>query len=284
MAKAASKPVPKDPVEAEMLVAHEKYGIKYVAKVERLPSELIGTIVEFIDAAGFVASGTVIAADDAKQRVEIAETTYKGRPTGIHSDIPTQDLLGVFAHRNKPAAGLVKVVVPKVAKPGKSREEGKVLEDPRSWSEKGAAYKGGDTISFYGDKLGFITPGTVAEASEDQSRYQVQVGKTVHDVSAPDITCGPFRDSDDFCRFKFLVNELLGKLPTEKVEQIAKSEDFKHFEDAMLDGKDFKSRKDFVKTVDEWLGELPDAVIKEFAKSPDYNIYSKVAARYAGGA
>ena len=90
------------------------------------------------------------------------------------------------------------------------------------------------------------------------------------------------KNVDDFPEFVAVVDELLGKMPDEAVEEFVKSKDFEIYKQVGSDpgsvSEDMKVQ--FFKLVDKKLGQMPEDEIEAFVNSKNFSIYQEAGVKY----
>ena len=88
--------------------------------------------------------------------------------------------------------------------------------------------------------------------------------------------------TDQFNEFFTVVNDLLGSMPDEFVNNFIESDDFALFQSVGNDPteSDEEVRKEFFLMINRVLGDLPDDKINEFVESPGFTIFQSMGAIY----
>lgn len=89
-------------------------------------------------------------------------------------------------------------------------------------------------------------------------------------------------DSDEFSEFFNVVNNLLGNMDDEFVNEFIQSDSFALFEKVGSDPEsiDDEGRGNFFNMINDVLGNLPDDKVNEFINSPDFSIFTKMGELY----
>ena len=87
---------------------------------------------------------------------------------------------------------------------------------------------------------------------------------------------------DDFPEFVAVVDELLGKMPDEAVEEFVKSKDFEIYKQVGSDPNSVSDnmKVEFFKLVDKKLGQMPEDEIEAFVNSENFSIYQEAGVKY----
>ena len=88
--------------------------------------------------------------------------------------------------------------------------------------------------------------------------------------------------TDQFNDFFTVVNDLLGSMPDDFVNNFIESDDFALFQSVGSDPteSDEEVRKEFFLMINRVLGDLPDDKINEFVESPGFTIFQSMGAIY----
>lgn len=88
--------------------------------------------------------------------------------------------------------------------------------------------------------------------------------------------------TDQFNDFFTVVNDLLGSMPDDFVNNFIESDDFALFQSVGSDPTDSNEevRKEFFLMINRVLGDLPDDKINEFVESPGFTIFQSMGAIY----
>ncbi len=88
--------------------------------------------------------------------------------------------------------------------------------------------------------------------------------------------------TDQFNDFFTVVNDLLGSMPDDFVNNFIESDDFSLFQSVGSDPteSDEEVRKEFFLMINRVLGDLPDDKINEFVESPGFTIFQSMGAIY----
>ena len=88
--------------------------------------------------------------------------------------------------------------------------------------------------------------------------------------------------TDQFNEFFTVVNDLLGTMPDDFVNNFIESDDFALFQSVGSDPteSDEEVRKEFFLMINRVLGDLPDDKINEFVESPGFTIFQSMGAIY----
>jgi len=88
--------------------------------------------------------------------------------------------------------------------------------------------------------------------------------------------------TEKFDQFKTVVDDLLGELPEDIIQQFSQDPFYGRYQTVMMDGKTlpYKDRKEFVKRVDDLLGQLPEERIQKFVASRLFKLYQEVTDHY----
>ncbi|MBT4059451.1 MAG: hypothetical protein HOE69_03995 [Euryarchaeota archaeon] len=89
-------------------------------------------------------------------------------------------------------------------------------------------------------------------------------------------------DTDNFGEFFSVVNNLLGEMPEDFVNNFIASKNFKLFEKVGEDpdGTSDSMRKKFFKMVNQELGTIPDDKLQEFMATPDFQLFIEMSEIY----
>lgn len=90
-------------------------------------------------------------------------------------------------------------------------------------------------------------------------------------------------DSDGlFLSFVSIVDDLLGKMPSEAIDEFVASTDFDLYQQVASNPNEAShdSREDFFNLVDSKLGEMPENAINTFVASDDFSIYQEMGAYF----
>ena len=90
-------------------------------------------------------------------------------------------------------------------------------------------------------------------------------------------------DSDeDFAKFVAVVDELLGKMPDDAVEEFVNSKEFDIYKNVASDpnGISKSQKQEFFKLVDKKLGQMPEEEIEDFVNSKNFKIYQEAGVKY----
>jgi hypothetical protein len=91
------------------------------------------------------------------------------------------------------------------------------------------------------------------------------------------------RGSEEFKHFKEMVDELLGKLHKEDIEEFERSDEFKIYEQVMKADEvvDDEVKKEFIIIVDKLLEKLPEDEVQKFVDDKEnYALYKRIVKRY----
>lgn len=89
-------------------------------------------------------------------------------------------------------------------------------------------------------------------------------------------------ESDLFLTFVTIVDDLLGKMPSDAIDEFLASEEFNLYQQVASDpsGADDAAREEFFNLVDGKLGEMPEDAINSFVASDDFSIYQEMGAYF----
>ena len=89
-------------------------------------------------------------------------------------------------------------------------------------------------------------------------------------------------EEDEFSKFFNIVNNLLGNMDDEFVNNFIQSDSFSLFEEVGSDPAsiDDEGRGNFFNMINDVLGNLPDDKVNEFIESPEFSIFTKMGELY----
>ncbi len=103
-------------------------------------------------------------------------------------------------------------------------------------------------------------------------------------ISAPESDDEAIEESEDdeFPDFFSIVNELLGNMPEEFVQEFIESESFELFQKVGEDpsGCDQDTRSEFFTMINSVLGDLPESEINDFVASPGFQVFQRMSELY----
>tara|TARA_Y100000588_G_C14213598_1_gene907789 strand:- start:1263 stop:1982 length:720 start_codon:yes stop_codon:yes gene_type:complete len=100
------------------------------------------------------------------------------------------------------------------------------------------------------------------------------------DDAGPDVEIS--ESSGDFGEFFNVINQLLGDMPEEWVNNFVAGKGFALFQKvgADPDGADEKTRKKFFNMINNELGSMPDDMLDAFVASPEFELYKSMGEMY----
>ncbi|MAT49397.1 MAG: hypothetical protein CMA27_06155 [Euryarchaeota archaeon] len=151
--------------------------------------------------------------------------------------------------------------------------EDEILEVEKSFTKAKKKKKKAD-IKKFGDELNSLFErrdaiNAILDGDEDHEALEhTEVAKTL--------------EEDLFERFVGVVDELLGKLPEDKLNSFLESKDFEIYKNIASEPESAseKERKSFFKLVNDKLAELPEAAINDFIASENWGLYEEMGEIY----
>jgi len=151
--------------------------------------------------------------------------------------------------------------------------EDEILDVEKSFTKAKKKKKKAD-IKKFGDELNSLFErrdaiNAILDGDEDHEALEhAEVAKTL--------------EEDLFEKFVGVVDELLGKLPEDKLNSFLESKDFEIYKNIASEPESAteKERKSFFKLVNDKLAELPEAAINDFIASENWGLYEEMGEMY----
>jgi len=147
----------------------------------------------------------------------------------------------------------------------------------------------GTLMERFSDRFGSELDREIIVLRKQQQQDMRAVMPTVELISAPEVDEEDSQDDqglppDMFVEFFGVVNDLLGSMPEDFIDEFVKSESFVLFESVGTDpeGADDDSRRAFFQMINAELGSLPEDKINEFVDSPSFEVFTSMGEKYGG--
>ena len=153
----------------------------------------------------------------------------------------------------------------------------------------------GTLLDRFSDRFGSELDREIIVLRKKQQAEMRNIKPTVELISAPETefekeepeeesepATEEIEGSDQFNEFFSVVNDLLGSMPDDFVNNFIESDDFTLFQSVGNDPTqtDEEVRKEFFSMINRVLGDLPDDKINEFVQSPGFTIFQSMGEIY----
>ncbi len=153
----------------------------------------------------------------------------------------------------------------------------------------------GTLLDRFSDRFGSELDREIIVLRKKQQAEMRNIKPTVELISAPETefegeepeeesepVTEEIEGSDQFNEFFSVVNDLLGSMPDDFVNNFIESDDFTLFQSVGNDPTqaDEEVRKEFFLMINRVLGDLPDDKINEFVQSPGFTIFQSMGEIY----
>ena len=141
----------------------------------------------------------------------------------------------------------------------------------------------GTLIDRFSDRFGSELDREIIVLRKKQQQEMLAIKPIVELISAPDSDDdGEEAPDDEFPEFFSIVNELLGNMPEEFVQEFIDSDSFELFQ---MVGEDPAScdntvRGEFFVMINSVLGDLPEEQINDFVESSGFQVFQRMSELY----
>ena len=145
----------------------------------------------------------------------------------------------------------------------------------------------GTLLDRFSDRFGSELDREIIVLRKQQQQDIRSVKPTVELITGPTIEVEEEADektSDDFIEFFDVVNNLLGNMPEDFINNFVKSDSFTLFESVGADPGIVHedTRRAFFVMINTELGDLPEDKINEFVESPGFEMFTRMGEKYGG--
>ncbi|MEC7744230.1 MAG: hypothetical protein VYB86_02885 [Candidatus Thermoplasmatota archaeon] len=142
----------------------------------------------------------------------------------------------------------------------------------------------GTLLDRFSDRFGSELDREIIVLRKKQQQDMLAIKPIVELISAPESDDDAIEESEDdeFPEFFSIVNELLGNMPEEFVQEFIESESFELFQNVGEDpsGCDHDTRSEFFTMINSVLGDLPESEINDFVASPGFQVFQRMSELY----
>jgi len=149
----------------------------------------------------------------------------------------------------------------------------------------------GTLLDRFSDRFGSELDREIIVLRKKQQQDMLAIKPIVELISAPeseedDVDAGEVEDAvdseDEFPQFFSIVNELLGNMPEDFVQNFIESDSFSLFQNVGEDPSscDTETRSEFFTMINTVLGDLPENEINDFVASPGFQVFQRMSEIY----